>query len=94
MLVDMLNESTMSYENVTGQCWITNAWATNHMTGMLDKLFNLKDISQWPVGLPNGASTVATKVRTTILYGNFILDNVLYVPGLKCNLIYIYISIS
>uniref|UniRef100_A0A803NEI4 FBD domain-containing protein n=1 Tax=Chenopodium quinoa TaxID=63459 RepID=A0A803NEI4_CHEQI len=56
------------------------------MYGNIDLFTNLSDISS-PVGLPNGKSTTATKEGRVILSDNLTLDNVLYVPALKCNLL-------
>ncbi|XP_021753751.1 uncharacterized protein LOC110719155 [Chenopodium quinoa] len=49
---------------------------------------DLYDISS-PVGLPNRKSTTATKEGRLVLSDGLTLDNVLYVPALKCNLLYV-----
>ena len=67
--------------------WIIYTGALNHMTGNLSDLHNLRVISPCPVGLPYGINIVTTKEGSIIFYRYFVLENVLYVPGLSCNLI-------
>jgi transposase InsO family protein len=83
------NQKTSEVEKMTGKhmTWIIDTGATNHMTGNLSNLYDLRNILQCPVGLPNGSNAVATKEGSVTLDGNFVLKNVLYVPGLTCNLI-------
>ena len=75
------------YGTVTGSVWILDTGASNHMTGSIEELNDLKIIDQCPVGLPDGSSALAVKEGTTVLDGDLCLENVLYVPGLTCNLI-------
>jgi hypothetical protein len=67
--------------------WIINSRATNHITGNLSDLYDLRKLLQCPVGLPNGSNAIATKEGSITLDENFVLKNVLYVPRLTCNLI-------
>ena len=58
-LVEMLNSSKVSpNESMTGKskndAWILDSRASNHMTGNLHHLHNVRDVSGCPVGLPNG----------------------------------------
>jgi len=57
------------------------------MIGNLSHLHNLRAISLCPVGLPDESNIVATKEGSIIFGSDFVLENVLYVPGLSCNLI-------
>nr|GEW05211.1 integrase, catalytic core [Tanacetum cinerariifolium] len=41
--------------------WIIDSGASHHMRGMIEELFNLKDIVQCPVELPNGYIAMAKK---------------------------------
>ncbi|MCH83031.1 hypothetical protein A2U01_0003845, partial [Trifolium medium] len=86
-LVDLLNRSTT--ERMTGKnaVWIIDTGASNHMTGDLRLLHERKMVRRCPVGLPNGEQVVATKEGVVTLEGGLKLMNVLYVPGLNCNLI-------
>jgi len=59
------------------------------MTGNLSDLHNLRVISLCPVGLPNESNIVATMEGSVIFGSDFIFENVLYVLGLPCNLIYV-----
>jgi len=78
-------------EKMTGKqvSWIIDIGASNHMTGNLSDLLNLRVISPYPVGLLDGSNIVATKEGSIIFGSDFVLENVLYVPGLSCNLIYV-----
>lgn len=73
-----------SSERMTGkEAWIIDTGASNHMTGNLRLLQELKDVHGCPIGLPDGQKTVATKEGTTTLDGGLKLSNVLYVPKLN-----------
>jgi hypothetical protein len=57
------------------------------MTGILHHLCDLREVVGCPVGLPNGQTVMSTKEGKIRLADDLILENVLYVPQLKCNLI-------
>jgi len=59
------------------------------MIGNLSDLHNLQAISPCPVGLPDGSNIVATKEGSIIFDSDFVLKNVLCVPGLSCNLFFV-----
>ncbi|KAK2976864.1 hypothetical protein RJ640_009315 [Escallonia rubra] len=59
------------------------------MTGNAKNLRDVLEISSCHVALPYGNNAVAIKEGSVILGGNLILKDVLYVPGLTCNLIYV-----
>ncbi|KAK3028580.1 hypothetical protein RJ639_039271 [Escallonia herrerae] len=67
--------------------WIIDTGASNHMTGNAKNLRDVREISSCPVALPDGNNAVAIKEGSVILDRNLILKDVLYVPGLTCNLI-------
>ena len=67
--------------------WIIDSGASQHMTGTLECLTNLKEIMACPIGLPNGEQVMALKEGSVCLGKHIKLDNVLYVPNLNCNLI-------
>ncbi|KAJ8616906.1 hypothetical protein MRB53_013092 [Persea americana] len=69
--------------------WIIDTGASNHMTGNLKHLCELRIAQGCSVGLPDGQHVVATKEGTVILDGGLRLENVLYVPKLNCNLIFV-----
>jgi len=50
---------------------------------------HVKKISHCPMELPNGKDATATRQGSVILDGGLRLDNVLFVPQLTCNLIYV-----
>ena len=91
-LLEIINShKANSAEKMTGKTenvsWIIDTGASNHMTGSLEKLKDLRKISACPVGLPNGSHVLATEEGTIKLDNDLVLSNVLYVPGLACNLI-------
>lgn len=90
-LVNMLDsQKGNSSERMTGkEAWIIDTGASNHMTGNLRLLQELKDVHGCPIGLPDGQKTVATKEGTTTLDGGLKLSNVLYVPKLNGSLIFV-----
>ena len=91
-LLNMLNnQKSGTNERMTGKQdtlhWIIDSGATNHTVGDLKNLQNLGEIPSCPVGLPNGSQAFSTKEGTIKVDEHLTLDNVLYVPGLTCNLI-------
>nr|GLL46085.1 copia protein (gag-int-pol protein) [Ipomoea trifida] len=76
-------------ETMTGKddTWIIDTGASNHMTGNVNILHNVSNMTGCPVGLPDGRSTVATKKGLVNLDERLKMHNVLYVPELNCNLI-------
>jgi len=92
-LVELLNaQKTNSNDKMTGErdtnTWIIDTGASNHMTGNLNHMHELRDIQSCLVGLPNGQHTTVIKEGSVVLDGGLKLTNVLYVPKLNCNLIF------
>ncbi|GJU06838.1 retrovirus-related pol polyprotein from transposon TNT 1-94 [Tanacetum coccineum] len=69
--------------------WETLLQMLKNGSGMIEELFNLKDIVQCPVELPDGNIAMAKKKGDVRFDNGFILKNVLYVPGLTCNLLFV-----
>lgn len=91
-LLQMLNNHKPSTSkrmtcNHINNPWIIDTGASNHMTGSLKNMSELRGVSGCPVGLPDGQYAVATKEGSVQLDENLELKNVLYVPRLNCNLI-------
>lgn len=91
-LVGFLNvHKENSNDKMTGECdmntWIIDTGCSNHMTGNLNHMRELRDIQSCLVGLPNGEHASAIKEGSIVLEGGLKLDNVLFVPKLTCNLI-------
>ena len=59
------------------------------MTGTLQHLCDVRKVPGCLIGLPNGHTATSTKEGTIRLVGGLRLENVLYVPQLNCNLIFI-----
>ncbi|GJY92006.1 retrovirus-related pol polyprotein from transposon TNT 1-94 [Tanacetum coccineum] len=87
-LLQMLKNGSRSIVKMNGKyIWIIDSGASHHMTGMIEELFNLKEIVQCSVELPDGNIVVAKKKGDVRFDNGFILKIVLYVPGLTCNLL-------
>ncbi|XP_074300285.1 uncharacterized protein LOC141631525 [Silene latifolia] len=67
--------------------WIIDTGASNHVTGNLTCLEAQRIIPSRTVGLPNGHQVASTVMGSVFINNTLILDNVLYVPSLTCNLI-------
>lgn len=67
--------------------WILDSGASNHMTGDLAFLHDVKEVILIQVILPNGTTTTATKKGRVALCEKITLFDVLFVPNLACNLI-------
>ncbi|GAU34891.1 hypothetical protein TSUD_144220 [Trifolium subterraneum] len=79
-LMEILNnQKGNNSEKMTGkEAWIIDTGASNHMTGNLRLLQELKNVQGCPVGLPDGQKVVATMEGTTVLEGGLKISNVLY----------------
>nr|GMC49091.1 Retrovirus-related Pol polyprotein from transposon TNT 1-94 [Ipomoea batatas] len=78
-----LNETMIGKDDT----WIIDTRASNHMTGNVNILHNVSNMTGCPMGLPDGRNTVATKKGLVNLDERLKMHNVLYVPELNCNLI-------
>ncbi|KAJ3708504.1 hypothetical protein LUZ61_012209 [Rhynchospora tenuis] len=67
--------------------WILDSGASHHMTGDFACLQNVCAVNPTTVGLPNGEQTVAKHEGDVVLSEGFVLERVLYVPSLECNLV-------
>ena len=67
--------------------WIVDSGATNHMTGTLGFLIDIRDTASLPVKLPDGRLTLVTQRGTVILSSLLTIQDVLYVNTLQCHLI-------
>ncbi|CAH9096651.1 unnamed protein product [Cuscuta europaea] len=85
--VPLLGNMQITTERMTGmlstKSWIIDTGASNHVTGRISNLFNIKDIAAQPVGLPDGQTVQATKQGSIKLSDQICLENVLYVPKLN-----------
>ena len=89
-IIDLLTSKTNT--KLQGICdnnllWIVDTGASNHVTNDLSILMNVRTIQNCPVGLPDGQFTNSNQIGSVELNGGLILDNVLFVPTLNCNLI-------
>ncbi|CAH9098362.1 unnamed protein product, partial [Cuscuta epithymum] len=67
--------------------WIIDTGVTNHICGNLTLLSQIKHIESYSVGLPDGQMVIASKVGCVIVSDRLILEHILCVPKLNCNLI-------
>ncbi|GJY30198.1 retrovirus-related pol polyprotein from transposon TNT 1-94 [Tanacetum coccineum] len=71
-LLQMLNGSGL--ETMNGKfSWIIDSGASHHMTGLIEKLTNIKEIVEWPVELPDGHVVMANKEGNILFNNGFIL---------------------
>ncbi|GAA0158345.1 transmembrane signal receptor [Lithospermum erythrorhizon] len=84
------NSETSSINRLNGKFsvapWIIDNGASTHVTGNLGLMSNVKSILHCKVGLPNGTMASSNLSGCVSLSSNFVLQNVLYVPQLKYNL--------
>lgn len=79
-----INHLNGEFDNTS---WIIGIGASNHVTGNISFLTDIRDVNAFPIGLPDGQSVVATKQGTVKLMNKISFNNVFYVPKLHCNLI-------
>lgn len=83
--------STSEKERLSGKndelLWVLDTGATHHMTGRLDCLFDLRDITPVPVTLAAGKNAMACIQGTAKLTSRLVLTNVYYIDGFNTNLI-------
>ncbi|KAK3000390.1 hypothetical protein RJ639_022345 [Escallonia herrerae] len=71
----------------TTHTWLIDSGASHHMTGNLNFISSIWDISPSPIGLSDGLQTNAIKASSVSLADGITLRHVLYVPNLAVNLI-------
>lgn len=68
--------------------WIIDSGASDHMTGCLDSMFNVIESKNDPkINLPTGQTARITHSGNVKLGNSLMLENVLYVPTFKHNLV-------
>ena len=82
-----VNERLIGKQNILP--WIIDTGASHHMTDTYECLNDLRDIMPCLIGLPNEVETKALKEGTVTLGEKLKLRHVLFMPRLKCNLIYV-----
>lgn len=91
-LMNLLNNSNYASSNkLSGMrnLWILDSGCSTHMTGRVDSLWNLNSIYPYTIGFPNGTEAVALHKETVRLSSELTIHNVLLIPDLKCNLIFL-----
>ena len=87
-LLSLIDTPKLGYETLTGKAlWMLDSGVSCHMTGDLNLIENVRDVRPIGVGLPDGKENMANKKGTVKLSKNLKLNNVLYTPDLRCNLI-------
>lgn len=71
------NTSYQLNSEIDDKGWIIDTGASNHVTGNLSCLKNLRDVTSFPVGLPNGEKVAATKEGIVQLSDKICLNRVL-----------------
>ena len=93
-LVQMLNDrKALPAEDRSGkhfaESWIIDSGATNHTTGTFDFLVDFGDMAPVFIKLPDGRFTTSTKQGRVRLGPSLSLEQVFFVDGLQCHLIYV-----
>lgn len=88
-LLDLLNVPKPKDHLNGGSLSILDTGATHHVTSMFSHFTSAQKINGCMVGLQDGSSTEATDEGDVVLPGNLRINNVLFVPSLDCNLIYV-----
>ncbi|VFQ84376.1 unnamed protein product [Cuscuta campestris] len=92
-LMNLLKEKDIPLENTFSgnltTSWIIDIGASQHMTGNEEVLTHVERVQHCSVTLPNGDIVAATKKGRVQLSGTLTLANVLLVPNLNCNLIFV-----
>lgn len=91
-LLQNTHNGTTSNENLSGKyrfTWMLDTGASFHMTGDRKLLHNISSIDSSSITLLDGLITTANTSGSVNLGSNLCLNNVLLVPNLACNLIYL-----
>ncbi|KAJ4758369.1 Retroelement pol polyprotein-like [Rhynchospora pubera] len=75
------------YGRIPNLRWIIDSGASHHMTGNYGCIDDICDIKPTIVSLPNGEQIVTKHEGNVVLNEGLVLQKVLYVPSLDCNLI-------
>ena len=87
-ILSLIEIPKSGYEKLLGKkARLLDSGTSYQMTGDITLLCNISNISPVGVGLPNGVETMAIECGMVKLSPKIILQDVLYVPGLTCNLI-------
>ncbi|XP_012847900.1 PREDICTED: uncharacterized protein LOC105967846 [Erythranthe guttata] len=90
-LLEMLNSSKSGGERLSGKKiydeWIVDSGASHHITGNLELLSHVCEITPTPVEIPDGENAIALKEGKLCLGSGRYLNNVLFVPTMTCTLI-------
>ena len=91
-LASLFGNTSVSPNRLSGEfdnkLWIIDTGPTHHVTGNQSWLVDTT-YYDCPVGLLNGASVISTMVGLVCLTAHITLKNVLFVPNLSCNLLYV-----
>ena len=87
-ILSLIESPKPTHEKLSGKhSWLFDSGALYHMIGNLSLLTNVVNIDPIPVSKANGSITYAAKRGSVVLNSTLILQDVIYVPNLDCNLI-------
>jgi len=87
-ILSLIETPKSTHDKLSGQeIWLLDSGASCHMTNMLSMITDVEEINPICVELPNGTNTLAIKKGKVHLDSRLRLKDVLFVPGLNCNLI-------
>ncbi|XP_019153726.1 PREDICTED: uncharacterized protein LOC109150247 [Ipomoea nil] len=79
--------SSLNLANHKQYKWILDSGATHHIVCCINLLTDKREVHDIHVSLPNGQKVSITCIGSVYLSKEFVLHNVLYVPGFQYNLI-------
>ena len=85
-LLSLIESPKPNYEKLSGKhVWMFDSGASCHMTGDLSMIQEAEQVSPIAIGLPNRMQTFASKEGFVLLNNRIRLNNILFIPLLKCN---------
>ncbi|CAN1170518.1 Retrovirus-related Pol polyprotein from transposon RE2 [Linum perenne] len=81
----ILSLSSKSFS--TGNVWVVDSGATDHIAYSIDFLDHYQTVSNSFVSLPNGSSVPITHIGSIVCNKNLVLQNVLIIPSFRFNLL-------
>ena len=87
-ILSLIETPKSGFEKLSGKkLWLLDSGASHRMTGNLSLLYNVSSLPSIPVKLSNGVEVMPTKHGMAKLNPKVILNDVLFVLGMTCNLI-------
>lgn len=83
------SESLAGKANISTVSWLIDSGASHHMIGNIALFSAIHDIAPTSVGLPDSMQTSTVEEGMVLLHPGFLLRNVLVIPHLSVNLLFV-----